>query len=139
VNLDMHGVTLGSNIASCMGPPDLVSAVRLLSSELGPAFANIREGTFSSDGMSLAAVGVPGMAFARVGGSSVVTHSRADTIEYLDAEHLAMLGRFIEVFLRRYVADAFVFPFAREIPQKIQTEVETYFKTLNAEDFPPKE
>jgi hypothetical protein len=139
VNLDMHGVILGSNISRIMGPSDLPAAVRVLSSEIGPAFASIHEGIFSSDGMCLAALGVPGVAFARVGGSSVVTHSRADTIEFLDADHLGMVGHFIEVFLKRYVADAFVFPFSREIPKPLASEIQDYFKVRLAEDFPPDE
>jgi len=120
-----------------MGPPDLAAAIRLLSSEIGPAFGSITEGTFSSDGMCLAAVGVPGAAFARVGGSSIVTHSRADTIEYLDAGHLSMMGRFIEAFVKRYAADAFAFPFAREIPGPIQEEIRRYFNR-SGEPFPPQ-
>jgi putative aminopeptidase FrvX len=137
VNLDMHGVTLGTNICRSMGPPELLSAVKLLSAEMGPAFASIQESIFSSDGMCLAAVGVPGVAFARVGGSTVVTHSRADTIEYLDADHLAMIGRFIEVLLKRYAADAFVFPFPRQIPQGIRDQIKDYFKYRVGEGFPP--
>ncbi|MCU0724149.1 MAG: M28 family peptidase, partial [Planctomycetes bacterium] len=139
VNLDMHGVILGRNRATCMGPPDLTSAVRLLSSEIGPAFESIQEGIFSSDGMSLAAVGVPGVAFARTGGSSVVTHSGADTIEYLDAEHLAMTGRFIEVFLRRHASESLVFPFAREIPAPVAQKVKDYFRERIVEILPPAE
>jgi len=139
VNLDMHGVTLGRNRATCMGPADLTAAIRLLAAEMGPAFEAIQEGIFSSDGMSLAAVGVPGVAFARTGGSSVVTHSGADTIEYLDADHLAMTGRFIEIFLRRHVADALLFPFAREIPAAIVQKTREYFRERLVEILPPAE
>ncbi len=137
VNLDMHGVILGTNIARCLGPENLLAAVRLLSSEIGPAFARMGEELFSSDGLALGAVGIPGIAFARTGGSSVVTHSRADTIEFLDASHLEMLGRFIEIFLHRYVAKAFVFPFERRLPKRLDEKVQDYFRKRMAEDFPP--
>ncbi|MHC5040286.1 MAG: hypothetical protein ACYTHM_23500, partial [Planctomycetota bacterium] len=89
--------------------------------------------------ISLAAVGIPGVAFARIGGSSVVTHSRADTIDFLDADHLGMIGHFIEVFLKRYVADAFVFPFKREMPPTLAAEIRDYFQVRMAEPFPPPE
>ncbi len=126
VNLDVHGVLLGRNQASILGPQDLTSSVRLMAKELGPSFY-VMEGVYSSDGTALSETGIPSVSFARGGGSTIYLHTPLDEISYLDADKLGMHGRFIETWLERYVTKATSFPFERAIPDDQRRKIREYF------------
>ncbi len=126
VNLDVHGVLLGSNMSLILGPPDLSASVRLLAKELGPAFA-VRDEVYSSDGTSLSEAGIPSVSFARGGGTTTYLHTPLDDISHLDASSLGMHGRFLEIWLERYVTNATSFPFERTIPDDQKRRIKEYF------------
>jgi len=127
INLDVHGGILGKNEAIVLGPQDLISSVRLLSNEVGPAI-ELTEEVHSSDSTALSRVGIPSLSFTRKGGTAEYLHTPRDNIEYLDAHHLAMYGAFIGLWVKRYVADSLSFPFERSIPESQQKKIEDYFK-----------
>ncbi|RKX69423.1 hypothetical protein DRP53_08210 [candidate division WOR-3 bacterium] len=127
VNIDVQGVLIGRNGAYIIGPEELTASVRLLAKEKGPPF-DVKEGIYSSDGMPFATKGIPSVNFGRGGGSTAYIHTDRDTIDHLSIDALENQGRFIETWLYRYVAQANVFPFAREIPERIKKKVTEYFE-----------
>lgn len=127
INLDVHGVILGTNQAFVLGSKNLVSSVRLLSKEIGPAI-EVTEEVHSSDSTALSRIGIPSLSLARKEGTAAYLHTPLDQIEYLDANHLEMYGTFIEVWVNRYVANALSFPFERKIPDEQKKKIEDYFR-----------
>jgi Zn-dependent M28 family amino/carboxypeptidase len=127
VNVDIQGARLGWNSAFAFGPPTVAASVTLLSAERGPIF-RVSEDVYSSDNAPFGDAGVPSISFGRAGPANVWGHSPGDTIEHLDAEHLAMCGDFIAEYLRRYLAASFFVPFPREIPQDHKDKLARYFK-----------
>jgi len=127
VNLDVHGAVLGQNKAHVLGPADLTAAVRLLAKESGIAH-EVQEQVYSSDGTPLAEGGIPSVSFSRDGGTTQYLHTPGDIIDYLGPEALERSGRFVEMFLRRYVAQAAVLPFERTIPDEHKKQIREYFE-----------
>lgn len=127
VNLDVHGAILGKNHAMILGPADLSAAVRLLAKEIGMAH-EVGEEVYSSDGAPLSEAGIPSVSFSRSGGTTSYLHTPRDVIDYLSPEALERSGRFVERFLRRYVADAAALPFERTIPDDQKKKVREYFE-----------
>jgi len=127
VNIDVQGATLGTNSSSIMGPPELIASVKLLSKETGIAF-KVMEDPGGSDGASLSAVGVPCVSFSRGTPTDVFMHSMEDEIRWLSPKGLQVQGKFIELFLTRYVADAAGFPFERKITEDQKKKIEEGFK-----------
>jgi len=125
-NIDVHGCVLGQFTATWNGPEDVGASVRLLAREMGMA-CEVKKMPMSSDGTSLAAVGVPNVQFARYGGTTGFGHQVGDDIRYISAEALAAAGAFAERYLRRYVTDAPVLAFDREIPDDQMKEIKEYF------------
>ncbi len=127
INLDVHGAILGQNQAPVLGPADLAAAVRLLAREIGVAH-DVSDEVYSSDGTPLSEAGVPSVSFTRSGGTTNYLHTPRDVIDYLRPETLERNGRFVELFLRRYVAGAAVLPFERKIPDEQQKKIREYFE-----------
>jgi aminopeptidase YwaD len=127
LNLDVHGGLIGTNSAKILGPPELTSAVRLLSKEKGVVF-KVSEEVYSSDGTSLSAVGVPSVSLSRETPTNLLMHTREDEEKWLSPDALRTHGAFAEEFLTRYVAEAAAWPFERTIPDKQKKEIEEYFK-----------
>ena len=127
LNLDVHGGLVGTNSARVLGPPELTTAVKLLSKEKGVVFT-VSEGVYSSDGTPLSAVGIPSVSLSRNTPTNRLMHSREDEVKWLSPDVLGMHGVFAEEFLKRYVADAAAWPFERTIPEKQKKEIEEYFK-----------
>jgi acetylornithine deacetylase/succinyl-diaminopimelate desuccinylase-like protein len=127
VNLDVHGAILGENHAMILGPADLTAAARLLAKETGMAH-KVKEEVYSSDGTPLSEGGIPSISFSRSGGTTSYLHSPRDVIDWLRPEALARNGRFAELFLRRYVAEAAVLPFERKIPDDQKKKIREYFE-----------
>lgn len=127
VNLDVHGAILGQNHALVLGPADLTAAVRLLAKETGMAH-QVAEEVYSSDGTPLSEGGIPSVSFSRSGGTTTYLHSPRDVIDWISPESLERSGRFVELFLRRYVAEAAVLPFEREIPADHKKKIREYLE-----------
>jgi hypothetical protein len=87
----------------------------------------VQKKPMSSDGTPLAAVGVPNVQFARYGGTSSLGHQAGDDVRYLSADALGGAGDFAERYLCRYVTDAPVFAFPREIPDDQMKDIREYF------------
>lgn len=133
VNIDVQGGLIGRNEAFVLGLQDLTSSVRLLAKELGPSFT-VKDSIYSSDGMSFSTMGIPSVSFARGGGSTSYLHTTKDSLRHLSADALAIQGRFIETWLRRYVSEACVFPFEKEVPKEMKKKIDDYFsKRLGVE------
>ncbi|MGD2200725.1 MAG: M20/M25/M40 family metallo-hydrolase [Candidatus Bathyarchaeota archaeon] len=127
INLDVHGSLIGKNAASVLGPPELTTAIKLLSSERGIVY-DVKEDVYSSDGTPLSSVGIPSVSFSRRAGSDILMHSVEDTMRWVNPQALQRQGEFIELFLTRFVANAASLPFKREIPEKLQEKIAKYFK-----------
>ena len=127
VNLDVHGAILGQNHAIILGPADLTAAARLLAQETGMAH-KVEEDVYSSDGTPLSEGGIPSISLTRSGGTTSYLHSPRDVIDWLRPEALERSGRFVELFLRRYVAEAAVLPFERKIPDDHKKKIRDYLE-----------
>ncbi len=127
LNIDLQGLLLGENYCPVGGPPELMSACKLLASELGPAM-RLDDECYSSDNAPFAHAGVPTAAFGRLGVELMWAHTPADTLDRCWMDSLAPIGGYLEVFLSRWVADAKAFPFKREIPEAHAKKVKEYFK-----------
>lgn len=126
INVDMVGVTIGSDIACCTTNKSLVSYLKYLSSEIGfPLEA--RQGVYSSDSTPFADCGVPALSFARIsarGGSEI--HSRRDVIDYLEPNNYYRTCNFIETFADRMIS-SYKVPVERDIPQNMKDEIDYYY------------
>ena len=127
LNMDVHGGLIGTNDCSVLGPPELVTAIKLLSKEKGTVF-NVTESVYSSDCASMSAVGIPSLSLSRNTPTNKLMHSVEDSIKYLGPSALGTHGVFAEEFLRRYVTEAAAWPFDRVIPEKQRKEIEEYFQ-----------
>lgn len=129
LNMDVHGGLIGTNDCSVLGPPELVTAIKLLSKEKGTVFKVI-ESVNSSDCASMSAVGIPSLSLMRDTPTNKLMHSVEDSIKYLGPSALGTHGLFTEEFLRRYVTEAAAWPFDRLIPEKQRKEIEEYFQKV---------
>ncbi|MCA1947364.1 MAG: M20/M25/M40 family metallo-hydrolase [Armatimonadetes bacterium] len=127
VNIDVQGALIASNGAWITGPKDLGAAVRLLAAESGPFFT-VHEACYSSDNAPLSDAGVPAVSFGRGGPNNFYGHTDGDVFELCSAEGLEISGRFIQEYIRRYIASPAMLPFPREIPDEHAEHVKNYFK-----------
>ncbi len=127
INLDVHGAILGTNHVHVMGVADLSASARLLSKETGIAH-DVDESVYSSDSAPFSDNGVPSISFVRSGGTTNYLHSFRDVIDYVHPEALERSGRFVELFMRRYIAGAAVLPFECKVPDDQRKKVRQYFE-----------
>ena len=120
VNLDVHGYVIGSYEAYVCADPGVAHIIKALSCEEGPFFEVIKSGPMGgSDQASFGMAGVPAVGFFRGGPASAYMHSTQDSMNGLSFESLGVMGSFVEVLIKRYVADALAFPIEREVPGDI--------------------
>lgn len=125
INVDMIGVTLGSDIACCTSEMSLVNYIKYLGCEVGFAIKP-RQGVYSSDSTPFADAGIPSVSFARLaptGGAEI--HSRKDIIDYLEETNYYKTCDFISEFSSRLV-NSIVFPVEHTIPDNMKTELDYY-------------
>lgn len=125
INVDMVGVTLGSDIAVVSAEEALVNYIRYLSYQKGFPIS-VRSGVYSSDSTPFADKGVPALSFARMsprGGASI--HSRRDVIDHLSEDNYYRTCEFIEQFAESLI-NSFKFPVERTIPDNIKEELDYY-------------
>ena len=125
VNLDMIGTWLGKFIAKVSAEERLAGYISYLGAELGfPIRPSV--GVYSSDSTPFADKGVPALSFARLAsGNAAPIHCRYDLQEVLSMEQLQKDIDFIAEFTRR-MAGSVVCPVAREVPEKVKTELDEY-------------
>ena len=125
INLDMIGSIMGKFIACASAEEKLVNYLTYMGAEVGfPLEA--RTGVYSSDSTPFADKGVPAVSLARIAGGSVAPiHVRYDRPDVLSMDQLQKDIGFIAEFTRR-MAQAAVCPVARELPEKVKTELDEY-------------
>ena len=125
VNLDMIGTWLGKFIAKVSAEEKLAGYISYLAAELGfPVHASL--GVYSSDSTPFADKEVPSLSFARLASPKAAPiHCRYDLPEVLSMAQMEKDIAFIAEFTRR-MAVSVVCPVAREIPEKIKTELDEY-------------
>lgn len=127
INIDMAGPLMGRDNAIVMAHEGLCSMVDYLSKEIGHPFA-IRQDIYSSDAISFADKGIPGINFTRGGaGGAATCHNRNDIYEVLCPESLTKTTDFIELFCDRIIGAAY-FPVPREIPDNIRDRVDGFLR-----------
>jgi Zn-dependent M28 family amino/carboxypeptidase len=124
VNVDVAGSIIGNNAASVMATDKVVNYLDVLGKEQGIGLA-ARSSIYSGDCIPLGHKGVPSVTFMRGGGGPI--HTKADTLDDVDAAHLAMLGDFVLDFTQR-MANAAEFPFPREISEGIKKQTKEYIE-----------
>lgn len=129
VNVDVAGSIVGSNNASVMASDKVVNYLEFLGKEKGIGLG-ARMSIYSGDCIPLGHKGVPSVTFARGGGGPI--HTKADTLDDVDAAHLAMLGDFVLDFTEK-MANAAEFPFPRDIPETIKKQTREYIENSGKE------
>ena len=125
INIDMIGVTLGSDIACCTSNNSLVSYIKYLGYQKGFAIAP-KQGVYSSDSTPFADSGVPAVSFARISpqGGAVI-HSRKDVIDFLSEGNYYKTCDFIAHFASELDKSVY-FPVEPEMPDNMKTELDYY-------------
>jgi hypothetical protein len=83
----------------------------------------IREKVYGGDNGPFLEVGIPAVTIYRGGGTCSYIHTPDDRLDLVDSRHLALLAEQAVEFLGR-VANAYRFPFKREVPKSIQEQLE---------------
>jgi aminopeptidase YwaD len=139
LNLDVHGILLGTQIAHVLGPEDLKALIRLLALELGIAVEVSSEfGRGGSDHMPLALYAVPSVQLARSGGAAQVMHTVLEDLRWCSSEAFAPVGKLSQTLLTRLL-NAAEFPFEKEIPPEIAKKLEKRFELWGIKRKPKKE
>lgn len=133
INLDMIGSIMGKFISRVSAEEKLAHYIAYMGNELGfPVAAKV--GVYSSDSTPFADAGVPAVSFARIASSNVAPiHCRYDTPALLSKDNMLKDIVFVTEFTRR-MAGAVMCPVAREIPEKVKTELDEYLFRKRKED-----
>ena len=133
LNLDVHGILLGTQSAHILGPEDLKALIRLTALELGVAIETTSEfGRGASDHMPLALYGVPSVQLARSGGAAQIMHTTLEDLRWCGRQAFDPVGRLSQTVLTRLL-NAAEFPFEKEIPHKTTKKLEKRFKEWGIE------
>jgi len=128
LNLDVHGILLGTQNAHLLGPEDLKALIRLMALELGVTIQITSEfGRGASDHMPLALYGVPSLQLARSGGAAQVMHTILEDLRWCSPQAFEPVGRLSQTLLMRLL-NAAEFPFEKEIPPEIAKKLEKRFE-----------
>ena len=134
LNLDVHGILVGTQTAIVFGPEELKALVKLTANELGVAVdiptEIVRRG--GSDHMSLAFYGVPSVMLSRVGGAAYIMHTDLEDLRWCGPEAFTPVGKLCQTLLTR-LANAGEFLFEKEIPPKIAKTLEKRFREIGIE------
>lgn len=127
LNLDVHGILLGTLNAMVLGPEDLKSLLRFTAKELGiPLKITSELGRGGSDHMPLAFYGVPSISLSRTGGAAQIMHTELEDLRWCGSDAFALAGKISQTFLER-LAKAAELPFEKEIPSEIAKALEKRF------------
>lgn len=125
INVDMIGCTLGRRIAVATADEKVVNYTDYFAKIVGfPLSAS--QGVYSSDSTPFADKGIPAISFARItpqGGGQI--HNRFDVMEHLSKRYLEEDTEFICKYAET-LANAYVFPIKKEMPQKMKDELDKY-------------
>ena len=126
-NIDVMGALIAENVMLYSGSEDLGASMRLLMKEMNLRCHSKAE-PMSSDGTPLAAVGIPTLQYGRYGAPTRHGHSGNDKIKYLSPKAMQISGDLCLTWLKRYIIDMCVFPFAREVPKEHIDACDRYFQ-----------
>lgn len=132
INIDVAGGILGRNSCTVTGPEPLRAYADALGKEMGIGLST-RLGIMSSDGLPFGDKGVPSLNIARSGGGTTFLHTPGDSLEHCGPEPLAMLGEYVEIFVKR-IANAKAFPFKKEIPESAKKDIARYKEEAMGEE-----
>jgi len=124
LNLDVHGILIGTLNAIVLGPDDLKTLLRFIGKELGvtmPITSELPPG--GSDHMPLAFYGVPSVSLGRRGGAAQIMHTDLEDLRWCGPEAFVPAGRLSQTLLERLLK-AGELPFEREIPPDIAKALE---------------
>ena len=137
INCDIAGAIFGNNSCFVTGPESLRWYLDAMGKEFGMGY-EVSTAVYSSDNVPFSNAGVPACAITRGGGYCCEIHTSRDELDDVDAEHLAITGRYILTFLRR-VGNAVTFPFKREIADDMKKDLNRYVEGLLGKHYkPPK-
>ncbi len=125
VNIDMIGSIMGKRIAVSTADMSLVHFIDYYAKMKGYPLES-KQGVYSSDSTPFADMGVPAVSFARctAPGTGRI-HCRFDVIEHLSKHMLEEDTQFIFEFVKD-MANAYVIPLIREIPDNMKEELDKY-------------
>lgn len=134
LNLDVHGILVGTQAATVLGPEDLKALVQLTAKELGVAVDVSTEVARSggSDHMPLSLYGVPTVFLSRIGGAAYLMHTDLEDLRWCGPEAFGPVGKLCQTLLAR-LANAGEFPFEKEIPSQIAKALEKRFREIGIE------
>jgi aminopeptidase YwaD len=118
INLDVLGMSLGSDFATYLGEDALGAYVGAVASEMGIPLKVTKE-TYGSDGLSFSWENIPSISFARRGPGWDLMHTRGDEIGLISPRQLEKIGRLVEVFMQRTITDGYIFPFPRQASREL--------------------
>ena len=125
VNIDMIGTIMGSRIAVSTADMSLVNFIDYYGKMHGFAIKS-SQGVYSSDSTPFADAGVPAFSFARwTNADTGRFHCRYDVMEHLSKHMLEEDINFISEFTKD-MANSYVIPVVREIPQNMKDELDKY-------------
>lgn len=125
INLDMIGCIMGKFIACCTSEEKLTSYIEYLSAETGFG-CTVSQDVYSSDSTPFADNGIPAVSFARIAPNNTATiHNSYDTAAVMSADQMMRDIEFITIFTNR-MANAFLCPVARQIPDNIKEKLDEY-------------
>jgi len=128
LNLDVHGILLGTLSATVLGPEDLKSLLRFTAKELGiPLQITSELGLGGSDHMPLSFYGVPSVSLSRTGGAAQVMHTSLEDLRWCGPDAFVPAGKLSQTLLERLLK-AEELPFEKEIPQDIAKALEKRFE-----------
>jgi aminopeptidase YwaD len=130
LNLDVHGILIGTLGATVLGPEDLKSYLRFTAKELGIHLPTTSElGLGGSDHISLALYGVPSVMLERTGAAAQIMHTKLEDLRWCGSEAFVPAGKLSQTLLER-LAKAEEMPFEKKIPREIHKAVEKRFNDL---------
>lgn len=123
MNIDLAGQTLGGTVMGVTADPKVCQILSGYAHEegLGVSFKNQ---IWGSDSNSFAWKGIPAMTLNRDGFGM---HTRHDTLALISSWSLERSCRLLQTVAER-LANAEVFPFEREMPEKFIRELDEYFQ-----------
>jgi aminopeptidase YwaD len=129
VNADVIGTTIGNNVCRVAAPDQVLAILNALYKELGVPGEAIDK-IIGNDHLPFAGAGIPAITVNRDGGAVSYLHNPEDCIEHVDARTLEQVGNFMDVFLTRTAAQALVWPFERQVPEKTRQEIDKMIKSF---------
>lgn len=123
MNVDLAGQLVGGNVIGVTGDVSICHTLSWLAHEAGLG-VEFRNSIWGSDSNTFAWNHIPAMTLNRDGFGM---HTRHDTVALISPWSLARSARLLGC-IAEHLANAEVFPFQREVPEKLLKELDDYFR-----------